>query len=202
MDGYTACLRKLRKVCTSVEKQIVKADDALTHSNGLISSLLNLLEQLAACEKVSFDTEPLAHFGDLQGRLRFKLTSAIESLLVKIHEDLNTIKEVASRFAEFRRSSFDVYNQHASKGNLSVAEAITAGPVCPSIASMLEWLQQLERMYAGLCEEKTEILEGITYNDLPQSQKELRRWKTQRNPLHLTAAMDQIRVFLADQKDA
>ncbi|KAK3734007.1 hypothetical protein QZH41_009853, partial [Actinostola sp. cb2023] len=141
--------------------------------------MMNLLEQLTACEKVSFTKEPLAEFEDLEEKLKYKIVKAIESLMVKLHNEMSILRDVSKRISEYRRSSFQVYSQHAMQGRtLSLEETSQGSPTCPSIAELLEWLTDIDRAYSELHEEKLEILEHISYEDPLASQEVLRGWKS------------------------
>ena len=88
MDGLALCYKKLRKVYTSVQELMTRVEKVHWDSCVLVNSLANLLEQLAACDKVSFDKEPLVEMVDLKPRLRYKLVKAIEALLTRLRDDL------------------------------------------------------------------------------------------------------------------
>ncbi|XP_031558764.1 uncharacterized protein C1orf109 homolog [Actinia tenebrosa] len=197
MEGLSLCYKKLRKVYTVLQELKTKVEKVHTDSCVQANSLANLLEQLAACDKVSFHKEPLVEMIDLKPKLRYKLVKAVESLLIKLRNDLSTLKDVSRKISECRKTSFDVYTQHATQGTLSLEDTLQGSPTCPSLTELLEWLSEIDSSYAQLYEEKLEIIESISYEEPTKSQEALRRWKSLALLSRNKIFADQIPIFLA-----
>lgn len=88
MDGQSLCYKKFRKVYNSLEEQRKRIAESHSKSLPYLNSLSNLLEQLAACNKVSFNKEPLVEFENLEEKLRFKIMKAAESIMLKLHNEM------------------------------------------------------------------------------------------------------------------
>ena len=88
MDAESACFRKFRKSFTSVKDQLKCWDSTVDHSRGILESLSNLVLQLQACDKTSFDRDPLAQFTDLKQKLKYKLIASLEHVMGILRKDL------------------------------------------------------------------------------------------------------------------
>ena len=88
MNHEAAFLKKFTNVFSQVEQQMCLWDESQVHSDKLVLSLINLLEQLHACESAAFTCKPLVEFEDLKPRLYHKLIKSIENVMKGLSEDM------------------------------------------------------------------------------------------------------------------
>ena len=88
MSPESACFRKLRKSFLCIKKYINSWNETVNHSREKLESLSNLVGQLQACYKTSFNREPLNQFADLKQKLNYKLVSSLEHVLATLRKDL------------------------------------------------------------------------------------------------------------------
>lgn len=195
MNAESACLKKLRKSFTSVKDQLSCWDSTVDHSRGILESLSNLVLQLQACDKTSFDREPLAQFTDLKQKLKYKLITSLEHVMGILRKDLHSLEEVTRRLAQHKESCFEVYNGHADA--LGIDKAVQGTPTRPSIAECLEWMVDIERCYRELYDEREELLDCVRYDDLTTIQRLQRSYRKQGNVYRVEALMEKVALFLS-----
>ncbi|KAL9988576.1 hypothetical protein ACROYT_G003034 [Oculina patagonica] len=190
----------LAKTYKEVDRQLNLWKETERHSNELIQSLTSPLEQLHACEKACFTRSPLDDFEGLKEKLQYKLLKQTEYIMTKLQENLNTFKTVSKKMSTLWSSSLEVYTLHSSFLPMSVVCEGT--PTRPSIADLLEWLSDLERIHNELYEDKVDILGRITYMaPLANVHKAVREWCSthDRHAHKIRDIMEQVGVFLANR---
>ncbi|XP_023556855.1 uncharacterized protein C1orf109 homolog isoform X2 [Octodon degus] len=136
----------LKKCFPVVEEQQGLWQSTLQDCQPLLASLGNLAEQLQAAQNLRFDDVPaLRAFPDLQERLRRKQLEAGDTVLDKLAEKLATLLKVRDTVSSHVERVFETYEQHADAAGLDAVLQPSAGS--PSVADMLEWLQDIERHY-------------------------------------------------------
>lgn len=136
----------LKKCFPVVEEQQVLWQSALQDCQPLLTSLSNLAEQLQAAQNLRFEDVPaLGDFPDLQERLRRKQLEAGDTVLDKLEEKLDTLLKVRDTVSSHVERVFQTYEQHADA--IGVDAVLQPSVVSPSVADMLEWLQDIERHY-------------------------------------------------------
>lgn len=78
----------LRKSFQSLENNQKVWTTVLAECSPLMVSLGNLAEQLRALSNVQISITPLRDFPDLEKRLRFKLSQAMDTVLGKLNEKM------------------------------------------------------------------------------------------------------------------
>ncbi|ELW48206.1 hypothetical protein TREES_T100000921 [Tupaia chinensis] len=112
----------------------------------LLASLANLAEQLQAAQNLRFEDVPsLLAFPDLQERLRRKQLVAGDTILDKLGERLATLLQVRDTVSSHVERVFQVYEQHAD--SVGIDTVLQPSAASPSVADMLEWLQDIETHY-------------------------------------------------------
>ncbi|XP_030075664.1 AFG2-interacting ribosome maturation factor [Microcaecilia unicolor] len=157
----------LKKCFHAIEEQQEAWSKTIPEFKPLLSSLSNLAEQLQACRKVAFEHTPLKGFPDLQQRLTYKLISAMEDVLEKVAEKMNELQKVRDAVSQQVAAVFHIYTQQAEE--LGVLASLKRSAVCPSVADMLEWLQDIERHYRNDYLRR-KILLQVRYDNLPEIQ--------------------------------
>ncbi|XP_077337927.1 AFG2-interacting ribosome maturation factor isoform X2 [Lithobates pipiens] len=135
----------LRRCFDIIEKQHEEWKLAITECDSLVVTLSNLAEQLQACNKVTFEKTPLNVFGDLQDRLYFKLEAAMDLTLEKLNDKMCKLQKVRDTVSHQVGSVLYVYEINVEK--LGVDASLKRSPLSPSVADMLEWLQDIEKYY-------------------------------------------------------
>ncbi|XP_078537343.1 AFG2-interacting ribosome maturation factor [Lissotriton helveticus] len=137
--------QSLRKCFQLIEEQQQTWNITLPECSPLIGSLSNVAEQLQACEKVSFEKTALSRYPDLQPQLRYKLISAMTVILEKLALKMNDLQKVRDSISHQVYTAFQVYEQQADA--VGVQTCLEGSAVHPSIADMLEWIQDIENHY-------------------------------------------------------
>ncbi|GCB80351.1 hypothetical protein scyTo_0017153 [Scyliorhinus torazame] len=144
-QALLAVHQALEKCFHVIEQQHNSWQSTLTECLPILSSLSNLVEQLQACTKVVFKNTAFREFSDLQLRLKYKLTQAIEISLEQLGEKMSVLKMVQNTTNNQVAACFQMYEQHADA--IGLTAVLERSCLCPSIADMLEWLQDVQRFY-------------------------------------------------------
>ncbi|XP_053563120.1 ribosome biogenesis protein C1orf109 homolog isoform X2 [Bombina bombina] len=137
--------QSLRKCFDVIEQQEGAWQLALQECEPLLSTLSNLAEQLLACQKVSFSNTALSIFPDLQECLHYKLEGAMEATLENLNDKILSMQKVKDAVSHHVGSVFYVYEVNADK--IGLEASLERSAISPSIADMLEWLQNIEKHY-------------------------------------------------------
>lgn len=86
--ALTSLHQALRKSFQTLEKNQKVWTSVLAECSPLMESLGNLAEQSRALSNVQISNTPLRDFPDLEGRLRFKLSQATDTVLGKLNEHM------------------------------------------------------------------------------------------------------------------
>ncbi|KAM4044553.1 AFG2-interacting ribosome maturation factor [Anomaloglossus baeobatrachus] len=140
-----AVQQSLRRCFDAIEQQHKEWSRATLQCAPLVSSLSNLAEQLQSCQKVAFSKTPLCAFPDLQDRLRYKLEAAVDLTLQKLNENMCILQGARDSVSHQVGSVLNVYEVNMEK--LSLEASLERTSHSPSIADMLEWLQDTEKYY-------------------------------------------------------
>ncbi|XP_045046786.1 AFG2-interacting ribosome maturation factor isoform X3 [Desmodus rotundus] len=136
----------LKKCFPVVEEQQGLWRSALGDCQPLLASLSNLAEQLQAAQGVRFEEVPsLRAFPDLKERLRRKQLEAGDTVLDQLGDRLAALLKVRDTVSSHVEQVFQVYEKHADA--IGITAVLQASVVSPSVAEMLEWLQDIERHY-------------------------------------------------------
>ncbi|XP_040269131.1 uncharacterized protein C1orf109 homolog [Bufo bufo] len=137
--------QSLRRCFDTIDQQQEEWKRTILACGPLVSSLSNLAEQLQSCQKVTFSKTPLGGFPDLQDRLRYKLEAAVDLTLEKLNEKMCVLQRVRDSVSHQVGSVLYVYEVSAEK--LSLEASLERTSHSPSVADMLEWLQDTEKYY-------------------------------------------------------
>ncbi|XP_058853482.1 AFG2-interacting ribosome maturation factor-like isoform X1 [Acipenser ruthenus] len=140
----------------------------------LLSSLSSLGEQLQSCSKVRFKNTPLQGFPELEQRLRYKLIQAVETVLGKLGEKMSVLQTVRDAVSNQVATVFQQYEQHADTIGLSAS--IERSSLAPSVADMLEWLQDIDRFYRNQFLKRKLLLQTIKPDNFSHMQALPQSW--------------------------
>ncbi|XP_010861079.1 PREDICTED: uncharacterized protein C1orf109 homolog isoform X2 [Bison bison bison] len=165
----------LRKCFPVVDEQQGLWQSALRDCPPLLASLSNLAEQLQAAQNLRFEDVPsLRAFPDLQERLRRKQLAAGDTILDKLGERLATLLKVRDVVSSHVERVLQIYEQHAD--TIGLDAVLQASAASPSVAEMLEWLQDIERHYRNSYLKRKYLLSSIQWEDLGNIQALPRAW--------------------------
>ncbi|XP_045155199.1 uncharacterized protein C1orf109 homolog [Echinops telfairi] len=134
-----------------------------------LASLGNLAEQLQAAQNVRLgDVPALRAFPDLAERLRDKQLAAGDTALDQLWERLATLLQVRDAVSSHVEQVFQAYEQHAAAA--SIEAVLQPSAVSPSLADMLEWLQDIERHYRNSYLKRKFLLSSVQWGDLESIQ--------------------------------
>uniref|UniRef100_F6QY98 AFG2 interacting ribosome maturation factor n=1 Tax=Equus caballus TaxID=9796 RepID=F6QY98_HORSE len=176
-DGQTASPAKeaLRQCFPVVEEQQGLWQSTLRDCQPLLASLGNLAEQLQAAQSLRFEDVPaLRAFPDLKERLRRKQLAAGDTVLDKLGERLAALLKVRDTVSSHVERVLQIYEQHAD--TISIDAVLQASAVSPSVADMLEWLQDIERHYRNSYLKRKYLLSSIQWEDLVNIQALPKAW--------------------------
>ncbi|XP_045715330.1 uncharacterized protein C1orf109 homolog isoform X2 [Phyllostomus hastatus] len=155
----------LKKCFPVVEEQQGLWQGALRDCQPLLASLSNLAEQLQAAQGVRFEEVPsLRDFPDLKERLRRKQLEAGDTVLDKLAERLAALLKVRDTVSSHVEQVLQLYEKHTDA--ISIDAVLQASVVSPSVAEMLEWLQDIERHYRSSYLRRKYLLSSIHWGDL------------------------------------
>lgn len=165
----------LKKCFPVVEEQQGLWQAALRDCQPLLASLRNLAEQLQAAQNLRFEDVPsLRPFPDLKERLRRKQLEAGDTVLDKLGEKLAALLKVRDTVSSHVGQVLRIYEQHAD--TVGIDAVLQASGVSPSVADMLEWLQDIERHYRSSYLKRKYLLSSIHWGDLPNIQAMPKAW--------------------------
>ncbi|KAM8976092.1 AFG2-interacting ribosome maturation factor [Pelodytes ibericus] len=178
--------QSLRQCFDAVEQQQDEWKRAVLECDPLITTLSNLAEQLQACKKVNLKNSPLNEFSDLQERLQYKLEAAMEVTLEKLNEKISVLQKVRDAVSHHVGSVLYMYELNAD--TIGLEDSVMRSTISPSIADMLEWLQDIEKFYRNQFIQR-KLLLHVSYDhlseirNLPQSWSNLEDKSTSRQQL-------------------
>ncbi|XP_075709377.1 AFG2-interacting ribosome maturation factor isoform X2 [Rhinoderma darwinii] len=156
--------QSLRRCFDAIEQQHEEWNRAIVECAPLVSSLTNLAEQLQSCQKVAFSKTALGGFTDLQDRLRYKLEAAVDLALEKLNDKMCILQRVKDSVSHQVGSVLYVYEVNAEKLNLEAF--LQRSSHSPSIADMLEWLQDTEKYYRNQYLQRKLLLQDNRLSDI------------------------------------
>ncbi|XP_039241302.1 uncharacterized protein C1orf109 homolog isoform X1 [Pipra filicauda] len=114
----------------------------------LLGALGALAAQMRAARRLPWDAAPLGAFPELRARLWRKQRGAAEALLEQLGGRRAELREVRDAAGAAAGAVLRVYEERAAE--LGPEGALRRGPRCPSLADVLEGLQDVERYYRHL----------------------------------------------------
>ncbi|XP_058535184.1 AFG2-interacting ribosome maturation factor [Ochotona princeps] len=165
----------LKKCFPVVREQQGSWQDAVRDCQPLLASLSNLAEQLRAAQSLRLDEVPaLRAFPDLQERLRRKQLEAGDAVLEQLGDRLAALLEVRDAVSSHVEQVFEVYERHAS--TLDLDAVLQPSAATPSVADMLEWLQDIDRHFRTSYLKRKALLSSIRWGDLVSIQALPKAW--------------------------
>ncbi|XP_045404188.1 uncharacterized protein C1orf109 homolog [Lemur catta] len=165
----------LRKCFPVLEEQQGLWQSTLRDCQPLLASLSNLAEQLQAAQNLRFEDVPsLRAFPDLKERLKRKQLAAGDTVLDKLAEKLATLLKVRDTVSSHVERVFHIYEEHTD--TVGIDAVLQRSVVSPSVADMLEWLQDIERHYRNSYLKRKYLLSSIQWGELANIQSLPKAW--------------------------
>nr|XP_027299800.2 uncharacterized protein C1orf109 homolog [Anas platyrhynchos] len=166
---------ELREWAAVAERQEAARREALASWEPLLVSLAGLAEQLRAARRLAWGSSPLGAFGELRERLWRKQRGAAEALLEQLGQRREELRALRDAVGTGAASVLRVYEEKAAE--LGLEETLRRGARRPSLADVLEGLQDVERYYRHLYLESKLLLLSISC-DSPEDMEALpQAWK-------------------------
>ncbi|XP_008284940.1 AFG2-interacting ribosome maturation factor [Stegastes partitus] len=160
------CLENSQKVWRSV----------LLECGPLMESLGNLAEQSAALSSVQISNTPLRDFPELEDRLRFKLSQATDTVLSKLNDKMSSLQSVRDSVSNQLSAVQQQFEQNSD--SLDVIDVTERSAATPSVADMMEWLQDAERHYRQQFLRRKTLLQTLRVDDFSLLESAPKRWKS------------------------
>ncbi|KAF3707241.1 putative protein C1orf109 -like protein [Channa argus] len=188
--ALTQLHQALRKSFQSLENSQTLWRSVLSECSPLLVSLGNLAEQSRALSNVQISNTPLRIFPDLEERLRFKLLQETDTVLGKLNEKMSSLQSARDAISNQVSAVSQLYEQNADSLDLLTVSERSA--TAPSIADMLEWLQDAERHYRQQFLRRKALLQTLRADNLSLLESAPKRWES----LESSSAEDNITDIL------
>ncbi|XP_077982514.1 AFG2-interacting ribosome maturation factor-like [Glandiceps talaboti] len=170
--------KELFKALRSMEQEDRKWKETVDSSTEHLSSVCNLCEQLRCCGKVNLEMTPLRNFTDLKERLQYKIIYSLEVIMAKLRDNLKILQEIQKRTNRNYVQCMEVYHSVADK--LGIDKTLERPATEPSIADILEWLYDVDRVVTQEYAKRKLLLDLVQY-DQEYVEDLSRQWKDSGN---------------------
>lgn len=141
-------------------------------------SLGNLAQQFIALSKVDLSKTPLHVFPDLDEKLRFKLHHATDTAMTKLHEKLSCLQSLRDTVSSHVTSVFQIQEQLSLELDILIERSAST----PSVADMMEWLQDADRHFRQQFVKRKTLLLTLRPDDFADLESAPGRWKSLDSP--------------------
>ncbi|XP_072211625.1 AFG2-interacting ribosome maturation factor [Excalfactoria chinensis] len=148
---------------------------AMAACTPLLASLAGLAAQMRATQRLAWGGTPLGAFSELRERLWRKQRGAAEALLEELSERREELRAVRDAVGAGVAAVMRVYEERPAA--LSLTEVLRRGPSRPSLADVLEGLQDVERYYRYLYLEIKQFLLLISCDSLADMEALPQTWE-------------------------
>ncbi|XP_060798983.1 AFG2-interacting ribosome maturation factor isoform X2 [Neoarius graeffei] len=189
--------QELRKCFQSVKENQSVWKRVLEECTPLVSSLGNLGEQLRALKSVQIVHTPLRTFPNLPERLQYKLLNSADTVLREFSEKVDALGLVRDSVCKQVAAVFQLYEQNSDV--LPISTCVMRCALSPSIADMLEWLQDTERYYRIQYIQRKNLLQLLKPDDLTLLETAPKRWTSLDSPREeerISDALFQVSFFM------
>lgn len=164
----------LKKCFQSLQNNQKIWNSVLSECTPLMGSLGNLAEQLRSLKNVNIANTSLNNFPDLQERLHYKLVQAVDTVLGKLSEKMSLLQSVRDAISNQVSGAFQLYEQNSDC--LDIATCTHRSATTPSIADMLDWLQDADRFYRQQFLRRKTLLQTLKPIDFSLLETAAKRW--------------------------
>uniref|UniRef100_A0A3B3Y6T3 Uncharacterized protein n=1 Tax=Poecilia mexicana TaxID=48701 RepID=A0A3B3Y6T3_9TELE len=170
----------VRRSFMALQDQRTAWRSVLEECDPLMESLGNLGQQMKALSRVRVSDTPLRAFPDLQERLQFQLLQAVDLLLQRLRDRMSRLQAIRDSVGGHVCAVLQLYQDSAD--SLDVAVATQRSSVAPSLADMLEWLQDAERFYRRQFLQRKTLLLTLRRDDRVQLEGAANAWRSLDSP--------------------
>ncbi|XP_005529976.2 PREDICTED: uncharacterized protein C1orf109 homolog [Pseudopodoces humilis] len=149
---------------------------ALTASTPLLGALAALAAQMRAARRLPWDATPLGAFPELRARLWQKQRGAAEALLEQLGGRREELRAVRDAVGAAGTAVLRLYEERGPT-ELGLPGVLRRGPRCPSLADVLEGLQNVERYYRHLYLESKLLLQRLSLDSLADVEALPQSWE-------------------------
>ncbi|KAG7316998.1 hypothetical protein KOW79_019296 [Hemibagrus wyckioides] len=189
--------QELRKCFQSLKENQTVWKGVLEECTPLVSSLRNLAEQLRALKSVEIANTPLCTFPNLPERLQHKLLNAVDTVLGELSEKVDALGSVRDSVSKQVSAVFQMYEQNSD--SLPISTCVARSALSPSIADMLEWLQDAERFYRIQYIQRRNLLQQLKPDDLALIETVTKTWTSlysHKGEEQISGALLQVSFFM------
>ncbi|OWF39635.1 uncharacterized protein C1orf109-like [Mizuhopecten yessoensis] len=164
-NGEHKLLLQLQKSFKIVQQCVTVWCVVLTESRPHLVTLNNLTEQFTSCYSTSNIqlAAITSQLPDVKDKLQQKLQEGVDAKLDVMQEKLSVLHGLCEKISKQCKYSTDLYTKNHVKLNLVMVTTATA--TRPSIADMLEWLQDTEQLFLQRYWARTYILDQFRLED-------------------------------------
>ncbi|XP_005492412.2 AFG2-interacting ribosome maturation factor [Zonotrichia albicollis] len=152
------------------------AREALAATAPLLDSLAALAAQMRAAQRLPWDATALGAFPELRARLWRKQRGAAEALLEQLGQRREELRAVRDAVGAAGSAVLRLVEERGP-AELGLAAVLRRGPRCPSLADVLEGLQDVERYYRHLYLEIKLLLQRLSLDSLADVEALPQSWE-------------------------
>ncbi|XP_054910982.1 ribosome biogenesis protein C1orf109 homolog [Poeciliopsis prolifica] len=190
----------VRRSFTALQDQRAAWRSELEECLPLMEALGNLGEQMEALSRVRLPDTPLRAFPDLQERLQLQLLQAVDLLLQRLGDRMSRLQSIKDSVGGHVSAALQLYQDAAD--TLDVAAATQRSSAAPSLADMLEWLQDAERFYRRQFLQRKSLLLTLRRDDRARLEGAATAWRSLDSPdaeQQVTDHLCRVAFFLESQ---
>ncbi|XP_054504382.2 AFG2-interacting ribosome maturation factor [Agelaius tricolor] len=173
MAAPVAALRAWSEAAARAE---AAAQAALAATAPLLGSLAALAAQMRAARRLPWDATALGAFPELRARLWQKQRGAAEALLEQLGQRREELRDVRDAVGAAGSAVLRLVEERGP-AELGLAAVLRRGPRCPSLADVLEGLQDVERYYRHLYLESKLLLQRLSLDSLADVEALPQSWE-------------------------
>ncbi|XP_058675824.1 AFG2-interacting ribosome maturation factor isoform X2 [Ammospiza nelsoni] len=166
----------LRAWSEAVARAETAARGALAATAPLLGSLAALAAQMRAARRLPWDATALGAFPELRARLWRKQRGAAEALLEQLGQRREELRAVRDAVGAAGSAVLRLVEERGP-AELGLAAVLRRGPRCPSLADVLEGLQDVERYYRHLYLEIKLLLQRFSLDSLADVEALPQSWE-------------------------
>uniref|UniRef100_H0YTG7 AFG2 interacting ribosome maturation factor n=1 Tax=Taeniopygia guttata TaxID=59729 RepID=H0YTG7_TAEGU len=176
MGTMAAPAAALRAWAEAVARAAAAARAAVAAAAPALGSLATLAAQVRALRRLPRGAAPLGAFPDLRARLWLKQRGAAEALLEQLGERREELRAVRDAVGAAGSAVLRLLEQRGP-AEPRLAAVLRRGPRCPSLADVLEGLQDVERFYRHLYLEIKLLLQRLSLDSLADVEALPQSWE-------------------------
>uniref|UniRef100_A0A1A8QB86 Chromosome 1 open reading frame 109 n=1 Tax=Nothobranchius rachovii TaxID=451742 RepID=A0A1A8QB86_9TELE len=188
----------LRRSFVSLEKQREVWRSVLEECSPLMEALGNLAEQMSALTRVQLLDTPLPVFPQLEELLRVKLLQAADTVLQRLGENMCRLQSIRDSISNQTSALLQQYQQSSVDLTMLTERSATV----PSLADMLQWIQDAERFYRQQFLQRKALLQTLRPDQLLLLESAPKRWKSLESPSadqQITDSLCRLSLFIHPQ---